>query len=107
MLKKAFKAILAPPVSARLRDAVNENRWADARAAKRLARSNKRVDLRAAYIAQLLHLGAGYSVVGKTYLEIGSGWVLSHALVLHLLGAKRVIASDVRPLAQALLHNRA
>jgi hypothetical protein len=34
-----------------------------------------------------------------TCLEIGSGWVLSHALVLHLLGAERVIATVIAPVA--------
>jgi len=37
----------------------------------------------------------------KVCLEIGSGWVLSHAVIFHLLGAKKVIATDILPLAQS------
>jgi hypothetical protein len=32
-------------------------------------------------------------------LELGSGWVLSHALVFYLLGAKRIVTTDVIPFA--------
>ena len=32
-------------------------------------------------------------------LEMGSGWVLSHAVVAYLLGAKKIYASDYFPLA--------
>ena len=44
---------------------------------------------------------------GKTCAELGSGWVLSHSLVLHLLGAKRVIAYDLNPVARPELLGRA
>jgi len=67
-------------------------------AAKRLSSHSKRLDLASAQIANLLHLGgfAGkYPIRNKVCLEIGSGWVLSHALVFYLLGAKKVIATDI------------
>lgn len=32
-------------------------------------------------------------------MEIGSGWVLSHAITFHLLGAKYVVATDIEGLA--------
>jgi SAM-dependent methyltransferase len=51
-------------------------------------------------MAHVLHLSKHSSIEGKICLEVGSGWVLSHALVLYLLGAKKVIATDVVPIAQ-------
>lgn len=65
-----------------------------------LAKSSKRLDLCAAELARIFHLAGLPSVKSKVCLEVGSGWVLSHALVLHLLGASRVITSDIQPLAQ-------
>jgi cyclopropane fatty-acyl-phospholipid synthase-like methyltransferase len=67
--------------------------------AKHLATNNKRLDICAAQFAQLLHLAQTGGLEGKTCLEVGSGWVLSHALVCHLLGAERVIATDIYPMA--------
>jgi len=61
-----------------------------------LARTSKRLDICAAQFAHVLHLAGGFSLKGKTCLEIGSGWVLSHALVCYLLGARRVIATDLQ-----------
>ncbi len=69
-------------------------------AARSLASGSKRLDLCAAQIAELLHLSETRSLEGKVCLELGSGWVLSHALVMYLLGAARVIATDVEPVAQ-------
>jgi cyclopropane fatty-acyl-phospholipid synthase-like methyltransferase len=66
------------------------------RKAAMLARTSKRVDICAAQFAHVLHLAGGFSLEGKTCLEIGCGWVLSHALVAYLLGAKRVIATDLQ-----------
>ena len=65
-----------------------------------LALASKRIDLCSAQIAHIFHLAKIPSVEGKVCLEIGSGWVLTHALVLYLLGAKKVIATDVVPIAQ-------
>ena len=67
--------------------------------ARKLARSTKRLDLCAAQIVHLLHLAGQKSLEGKVCLELGSGWVLSHALVLYLLGAEKVIAADLDPIA--------
>ncbi len=72
------------------------------REAKHLASKSKRLDLCSAQIAHILHISGltgEFPVREKTCVEIGSGWVLSHALVLHLLGAKRVIATDIEPIA--------
>jgi hypothetical protein len=65
-----------------------------------VAKSLKRLDLCAAQIAHLFHLAGCPSVKGKVCLEVGSGWVLSHAVVLHLLGAKKVVATDILPCAR-------
>jgi len=71
--------------------------------AKKLARSSKRLDLCSAQIAHLFHLAKTPSINGMVCVEVGVGWVLSHALVLHLLGAKKVIATDISSLAQPLV----
>ena len=70
--------------------------------ARRLASANKRLDLCSAQIAHVLHLSdlsCKQPFRDKTVLEIGSGWVLSHALIFLILGAKRVIATDIQRLA--------
>lgn len=79
---------------------VGESRYYNKRVAKELARSSKRLDLCAAQIAHVFHLSGSPSVRDKVCLEVGSGWVLSHAVILHLLGARKVIATDILPLAQ-------
>ena len=62
-----------------------------------LASNSKRLDICSAQFAHILHLSGVSSLSGKTCLEIGSGYVLSHAIVCYLLGAKRIIATDVFP----------
>lgn len=63
--------------------------------ASRFASTSKRVDVCAAQLASVLHLANHKPIAGKTCLEIGSGFVLSHAVICYLLGAKSVIATDV------------
>jgi len=75
--------------------------------AKKLAKGSKRLDLCAAQMAHLLHLADKPLIKNITCLEIGCGWVLSHALVLHLLGAKKVFAADITALAQPALLSEA
>jgi SAM-dependent methyltransferase len=82
----------------RLRSSTRIQQLRDQRLASELATTSKRLDLAAGQIAQVLHLAGGTSLRDRTCLEIGSGWVLSHALVFHLLGAKRVIATDIAPI---------
>jgi hypothetical protein len=70
--------------------------------AQKIATKSKRLDLCSAQIAQVFHLSGfsnNYPLRGKTCVEIGSGVVLSHALVFHLLGAKRVITTDIEKIA--------
>jgi hypothetical protein len=67
--------------------------------AKYWAHNDKRLDLVSAQLAYMLHF-IGNRVSNRTCLEIGSGWVLSHALAFHLLGAARVYATDLIRLAR-------
>lgn len=68
--------------------------------AKSLANSSKRLDLCAAQIAHLLHIADDVTLENKVCVELGSGWVLTHAVVFYLLGAKKIIATDVFPYFQ-------
>jgi hypothetical protein len=90
---------IPPVVRERLRRMRRIRRVRDVVRARSLAVGSKRLDLCAAQIAMLLHMSGAPSLSGKVCLEIGSGWVLSHALVMQLLGATRVIATDIEPLA--------
>ncbi|RJR42051.1 MAG: hypothetical protein C4576_16940 [Desulfobacteraceae bacterium] len=65
----------------------------------RLASTSKRLDVCAMQFAHNFHLCGGPSLSGKVCLEIGAGSVLSHAIVCHLLGAEKVIATDVASVA--------
>jgi len=67
--------------------------------ANQLAETSKRVDICAAQFAHFLNLSNVDSLAGKVCLEIGSGWVLSHAIVMYLLGAKKIIATDINFIA--------
>ncbi len=69
------------------------------REAKKLALTSKRLDLCSAQVAHLLHLAKINSLENSICVELGSGWVLSHALIFYLLGAKKVYATDVSKLA--------
>ncbi|MDB4812979.1 class I SAM-dependent methyltransferase [Akkermansiaceae bacterium] len=70
------------------------------RKAARLASSSKRIDICATQFAHMFHLSNHAPIEGKVCLEIGAGWVLSHSLVCYLLGAKRIIATDIFPCAR-------
>ena len=85
-----------------LRSRISRLRIFNRMEARRLASGKMRLDLCSAQIAHALHLSdlAGkLPFSGKTVLEIGSGWALSPALIFHILGAKRVIATDIQRLA--------
>ena len=51
-------------------------------------------------MAHMFHLAGQRSLKGKVCLEVGCGWVLTHALVCHLLGARKVIATDIETMAK-------
>jgi len=65
--------------------------------ARILARSSKRLDICAAQFAMLFHLSNKGDLTHKVCLEVGSGWVLSHAIICYLLGAKHIFATDISP----------
>ncbi len=89
-----------------LAQAVNQTKIVNDIKAKHLATTHKRLDVSAAEIAHVLHLVPELNLKDKVCLEIGSGWVLSYALIFHLLGARKVIATDIAPLANpARLHD--
>ena len=82
-----------------LAQAVNQTKIVNDIKARHLATTHKRLDVSAAEIAHVLHLVPELNLKDKVCLEIGSGWVLSYALIFHLLGARKVIATDIAPLA--------
>lgn len=62
---------------------------------------------RAEYAAKLAADVAPHrSVAGATLLEIGTGWVPVVPLLLHLMGARRIITIDLNPHLQAALTMR-
>lgn len=70
--------------------------------ANKLASTSKRLDLCSAQIAHVLHLSGlsgDFPVRDKICVEVGCGWVLSHTLLLYLLGAKKIIATDIQRIA--------
>lgn len=68
--------------------------------ARKLARRSKRLDLCSVELAYHLRLAGIESLEDRVCLELGSGWLLSHALVMHLLGAKRIYATDIAAIAR-------
>ena len=66
--------------------------------AKWWAKKSKRLDLCAAQFAYMMHY-TGNPFKDSICLELGSGWVLSHAILAYLLGAEKVYATDYFPLA--------
>lgn len=83
-----------------LKSKLRQSEFFKRKMAKRLASSSKRVDICSAQFAHAMHLAKHGTLEGKVCLEVGSGWVLSHAIVCHLLGAKKVIATDIVPCAR-------
>ncbi len=78
-----------------LANAVNQTKIVNDIKARHLASTHKRLDVCAAEIASVLHLVPELKVQDKVCLEIGCGWVLSYAVIYHLLGAKKIIATDI------------
>jgi Methyltransferase domain len=92
-MKRLLSKALPAGVKARLRP------YLDPWKARHLASTSKRLDICAAQLAHVLHLAGRPCLADKVCLEIGAGWVLSHSIVFHLLGAKKVMAVDIQPLA--------
>ncbi len=68
--------------------------------ANALSKSSKRLDCVAAQMTHLLSLSREVSLKDKVCLELGGGWVLSHAIVFFLLGAKKTIVTDIEAIAK-------
>lgn len=90
-----MRAILKRLLPDRLRRACRSWSVYDHFQARHLAATSKRIDLCAAQFAHVLSLADWLPLKDKVCLEVGCGWVLSHALVCYLLGAKKVIATDI------------
>ncbi|MBE8233073.1 MAG: hypothetical protein HAW67_05000, partial [Endozoicomonadaceae bacterium] len=95
-----MKKIIAKVLPSTLKKKLRQSNYYTHKTAIHLASTSKRIDICAAQFANIFHLSKHASIEGKTCLEIGSGWVLTHALVCYLLGAKKVIATDIAPFAQ-------
>ncbi len=86
----------------RLKEKVLRSKFFNQVYARHLASSSRRLDKCAQQIASIFQrsgLSGKIPIQGKICTEVGSGWVLSHAVVLFLLGAKRVIATDIERIA--------
>lgn len=77
------------------------NRLAESLRLRRLARGPRRLDACAAQVALLLGSAGPPRIAGRQVLELGVGRIPGHALCMHLLGAERVDAWDIVPLASA------
>lgn len=95
-----MKGILSKALPNPIKKTLTSSKFYISLKAKNLANTSKRLDVCAAQLSHNLLLCRHASLENKTCMEIGSGWVLSHALVCYLLGAKRVIATDIFPCAQ-------
>ena len=106
-----MKRLLAKLLPNSIKQSILKSDFVIHREAMKLAKSSKRVDLCSAQFAHMLHLAKYKSLEGKVCLEVGGGWVLSHAVVCYLLGAKRVIVVDIeryakpQVLSQAIEHS--
>ncbi len=90
-MKELLKKVIPPELRLKIR----ATPLLEQHQAGQLARHQKRLDVCAAQIAELLLLARHPPLAGKVCVEIGAGWVMSHSLVFHLLGAERVIATDI------------
>lgn len=95
-----LKRLIPPAVRAKVRDNPLWRRRYNRRHAVELATTSKRLDLCSSQIAHMFHLADHPSLEGKVCMEIGSGWILSHALVCHLLGASKVLCTDVEAIVR-------
>lgn len=93
-----FEKLVRRKLPSQIQSAIRENYFFRIYRAQQIATSKNRLDLCAAEIANYLFhckLSEQYPLRDKVCLEIGSGWVLSHSLILYLLGARKVYATDV------------
>lgn len=96
--KQNFEKLVRRKLPSNIQSAIKENYFFRIYRAQQIGTSKNRLDLCAAEIANyLFHCQPleKYPLHDKVCLEIGSGWVLSHALILYLLGAKKVYSTDI------------
>lgn len=101
-MKKLMKNLLPEPIKSIIRSSNLYQDIYNKIHASKLAISGKRLDICANEVAlYMLHSGKEkYALRDKVCLEVGSGWLLTHALVFYLLGAKKIYTTDVEPLLQ-------
>jgi len=90
-----MKSLASKLLPKSLKDKITGSDLFTRRQARALAASSKRIDICSAQFAHILHLAKHPPLEGKICLEVGAGWVLTHALVCYLLGAQKVIATDI------------
>jgi hypothetical protein len=93
-----IEKLIRDKLPSQIQSAIKENYFFRFYRAQQIATSKNRLDLCAAEIANYLFhckLSGQYPIRDRVCLEIGSGWVLSHSLILYLLGAKKVYSTDV------------
>lgn len=89
-------------VKQQLRTRVGQSRPRNWLVARALSRGYRRLDLSATVVAAALHragLAGTAPLRDKVCVEIGAGRVLTQSVVLHLLGAEKVIATDIARIA--------
>ena len=74
--------------------------WLDGLKARDSAMGKKRLDRSAQDMAQRFSASGITEVAGKSCMEFGAGYVPSEALIFHLMGASRVVATDYNALGQ-------
>jgi hypothetical protein len=100
-MKKILKNLLNERTTSIIKSTPLYQSWYHKNHSRKLAIS-RRLDICANEVAIYL-LQAGkekYVLRDKVCLEVGSGWLLTHSLVFHLLGAKKVYATDLSRLLQ-------
>ena len=99
-MKQTLKRWLPESLRDRVRQSGFWRRRYNRRHAVELGTTSKRLDLCSAQMAHMFHLADHPPLTGKVCLEVGCGWILTHALVCHLLGAEKVIATDIEAMAK-------
>ncbi len=103
MMKQLIKKMVPEAAKNKIRQTRQYNKMI----AKRLACTSKRIDICATQFAHYLHLSNHPPISNKICLEIGSGWVLSHAIICYLLGARKVFATDIHHCGHPEVLNKA
>lgn len=98
--RTAMRSLVPEPLRAWIRETRFWRERYNAKHGHAIAAYNKRLDLCAAQFSHWLTACNVSSLRGMTCLEVGTGWLATHAIVCHLLGAKKVVATDINPVLQ-------